>query len=174
MLADENVQQNTEAMDLKMLGWTVPSECPIQNYVNGNQFIQKVGRVDLGSLNWTYDVLNAQFYTDKFSQIKQDKIWIYDVYCSKYITASHGDKRIALNGGRIYIGDSSYTDGDSLKFNLRGVYLYFELSTHIAMNIDGNEAVTQIKNDLGGLSLSASGTTLTITDGTNTWTLEAN
>ena len=30
------------------------------------------------------------------------------------------------------------------------------------------------KNDLGGLTFSASGTTLTITDGTNTWTLGAN
>lgn len=34
--------------------------------------------------------------------------------------------------------------------------------------------VAEIKKDLGGLILSASGTTLTITDGTNTWTLEAN
>lgn len=34
--------------------------------------------------------------------------------------------------------------------------------------------VAEIKNDLGGLSFSASGTTLTITNGTNTWTLEAN
>ena len=34
--------------------------------------------------------------------------------------------------------------------------------------------VAEIKNDLGGLSFSASGTTLTITDGTNTWTLGAN
>ena len=34
--------------------------------------------------------------------------------------------------------------------------------------------VAEIKNDLGGLSFSASGTTLSITDGTHTWTLEAN
>ena len=34
--------------------------------------------------------------------------------------------------------------------------------------------VAEIKNDLGGLSFSASGTTLSITDGTNTWTLGAN
>ena len=34
--------------------------------------------------------------------------------------------------------------------------------------------VAEIKNDLGGLSFSASGTTLSITDGTNTWTLKAN
>ena len=34
--------------------------------------------------------------------------------------------------------------------------------------------VADLKKDLGGLSFSASGTTLTITDGTNTWTLGAN
>ena len=34
--------------------------------------------------------------------------------------------------------------------------------------------VAEIKNDLGGLFFSASGKTLSITDGTNTWTLEAN
>ena len=34
--------------------------------------------------------------------------------------------------------------------------------------------IASLKNDLGGLSFSVSGTTLSITDGTNTWTLEAN
>ena len=34
--------------------------------------------------------------------------------------------------------------------------------------------IAEIKNNLGGLTFSASGTTLSITDGTNTWTLEAN
>ena len=33
------------------------------------------------------------------------------------------------------------------------------------------EDVDSIKNDLGGLSFSVSGTTLSIIDGTNTWTL---
>lgn len=55
MLAEENTQQFTEMMDIKMLGWSVPKECPIQNEVNGNQFTQKVGRVDLGSLAFQYD-----------------------------------------------------------------------------------------------------------------------
>ena len=36
------------------------------------------------------------------------------------------------------------------------------------------DEVSAQKNDLGGLTLSASGTTLSITDGTHTWTLEAN
>ena len=101
---------NESMVDQKMLGWSVPKECPVQNYVDSDGvFHQIVGRVDLGTLGWTYDVPNTQFYTDIILQIKQDEIWIYDIYCSKYITASYGDKRIALNGGRIYIGDSSYT-----------------------------------------------------------------
>lgn len=37
-----------------------------------------------------------------------------------------------------------------------------------------NNQIDSLKNDLGGLSFSVSGTTLSITDGTNTWTLEAN
>ena len=43
--------------------------------------------------------------------------------------------------------------------NVRKVYVYI------------NNSIEQIKNDLGGLSFSVSGTTLSITDGTNTWTL---
>lgn len=66
MLAEENEQQNTEAMDLKMLGWSVPRECPIQNYVDSDcVFHQRVGRVDLGSLNWRYSTSTARFYCKK-------------------------------------------------------------------------------------------------------------
>ena len=34
-----------------------------------------------------------------------------------------------------------------------------------------NDEIELLKNDLSGLSFSVSGTTLSITDGTNTWTL---
>ena len=34
-----------------------------------------------------------------------------------------------------------------------------------------NDEIELLKNDLGGLSFSVSGTTLSITNGTNTWTL---
>ena len=47
-------------------------------------------------------------------------------------------------------------------------------NTALRVTLYINNAIEQIKNDLGGLSLSVSGTTLSITDGTNTWTLEAN
>ena len=41
---------------------------------------------------------------------------------------------------------------------------------HVGVYI--NNAIDELKNDLGGLSFSVSGTTLSITDGTNTWTLQ--
>ena len=34
-----------------------------------------------------------------------------------------------------------------------------------------NDEIAELKNTLGGLSFSVNGTTLSITDGTNTWTL---
>ena len=41
---------------------------------------------------------------------------------------------------------------------------------HVGVYI--NNSIDKLKNDLGGLSFSVSGTTLSITDGTNTWTLQ--
>lgn len=49
---DTEADIDNSIIDLSMLGWSVPEDCPIQNEVNGNQFIQKVGRVDLGSLGY--------------------------------------------------------------------------------------------------------------------------
>ena len=49
-------------------------------------------------------------------------------------------------------------------------------STDISDIGDGTitNAISMMSSKLGGLTFSASGTTLSITDGTNTWTLEAN
>ena len=49
-------------------------------------------------------------------------------------------------------------------------------STDISTIGDGTitNAISMMSSKLGGLTFSASGTTLSITDGTNTWTLEAN
>ena len=187
MLADENVQQSTEMLDTKMLGWTVPSECPIQNYVDSDGvFNQRVGRVDLGSIEWEHGGQNARtswvpktwkgnYKIPTITGIKAN------IYCVKYTTdydfnveSQVNDKTICINKeGWVYIYDSDFVSATASEFkaSLKELYLYYELATPITMTIDGNEAVTQIKNDLGGLSFSVSGTTLSITDGTNTWTL---
>lgn len=135
-----NKANKAEMMDIKMLGWSVPKECPVQNEVNGNQFVQKVGRVDLSSLSYTYEPENMQFYSGILSSLPQEDKWNYNLYCNKYPTGSiSGDSFIALYGGRIYIRDKNYTNGSTLVAGLKNTYLYYELATPITITIDGYE-----------------------------------
>ena len=160
MLAEENSQQSIEAMDLKMLGWSVPKECPIQNYVNSDGvFHQIVGRVDLGSLSFVY-LSNANRFYAKYIGFKADNTKTANCYCNKYKTVpwndhavtSSLDKVIALEtSGYIGIRDNSYTDANTLKNDMKGVYLYYELETPITKTIDGNEAISSLKNDLSNI-----------------------
>ena len=180
-------QLNSNLVEQKMLGWNVPEECPVQNIVSNEVFTQKVGRVDLGKLDWSYSSEYKRFSTSGITDYKKKdsstNTWVADAFLKGYSTTSGNNtasdsynKSIGFNGtsNMFFVKNTSYTDATTFKNAMQGVYLYYELETPITMDIDGNEAVTQIKNDLGGLSLSASGKTLTITYGTNTWTLEAN
>lgn len=141
--------QSTEIMDIKMLGWSVPKECPVQNEVNGNQFVQKVGRVDLGTLDWVYDAV-PRFYTSRlqtFVNPVKSETDIFLGYLKGYTNLSlydlfHGtkDKAIAEStNGTVSIKDTSYTDTTAFKIAMQGQYLYYELATPITTTIDGNE-----------------------------------
>ena len=148
--------QSTEIIDIKMLGWSVPKECPIQNEVNGNQFIQKVGRVDLGSLNWKYDTITGH---ERFRTLDNSTSYIKPVqtnnslakaYSNIYVvnsangTYSHvNDKSIAIDPSSIiWVYDTSYTDATTFKTAMQGQYLYYELANYNTITIDGNEAVS--------------------------------
>ena len=155
-LAEENAQQYTEMMDIKMLGWSVPKECPVQNEVNGNQFVQKVGRVDAGSLLWEYvqefnafrfasnnkEYLNygikqnTKLYLDGFNYIGVLSVWAEIQYAD--------EKSIACvwAGGTddgFVIKSTTYTEATAFKSAMQGKYLYYELATPITTTIDGNE-----------------------------------
>lgn len=144
MLAEENTQQSTEIMDIKMLGWSVPRECPVQNEVNGNQFIQKVGRVDLGSLEWTYQYGNFKSsylqgiaYSESNSKPANAYIDGYQVMPDSSLV---GNKKFSINTkGNVYILNTDYTDVSAFKQAMQGQYLYYELATPITTTIDGNE-----------------------------------
>ena len=151
-LTEENSQQSTEMMDIKMLGWSVPRECPIQNEVNGNQFVQKVGRVDLGTLYWMGNLSGEHFrllstnlkgivkgtessqvsgniYTPTFKNVSADSTYLHQF-----------DKSISINQyGDLYVYDSAYSDPSAFKQAMQGKYLYYELATPITTTIDGNE-----------------------------------
>lgn len=139
-------QQSIEIMDIKMIGWSVPKECPIQNEVNRNQFTQKVGRVDLGSLEWTLVDTNTSLYTTSIKDIKtlSNNIFLlgYSVTSYDIETSKMTNKNIKMSGldkQDFYIKDDSYTDVTSFKQAMQGQYLYYELATYNTITIDGNE-----------------------------------
>lgn len=154
----EFTQQSTEMLDIKMLGWSVPKECPVQNEVNGNHFVQKVRRVDLGSLNWTSVSTNTSLYTTSIKDIKtlSNNIFLlgysvtpYDIETSKM--TNKNIKMSGLNKQDFYIKDDSYTDTTAFKKTMQGQYLYYELATPITRTIDGNEKAEKIDDSLSVL-----------------------
>lgn len=158
MLAEENAQQSTEMMNIKMLGWFVPKECPIQNEINENQFVQKVGRVDLGSLDWVSVDTNTSLYTTSIKDIKtlSNNVFLlgYSVTSYDIETSKMTNKNIKMSGldkQDFYIKNDSYTNSDSFKQAMQGQYLYYELATPITLTIDGNEAIIQLNSDVSNL-----------------------
>ena len=149
---------DTEALDIKMLGWSVPKECPIHNYVDADRkFHQRVGRVDLGSLNWSLSGDGTFFIATNLSPLSATT-WGIDnlpnVYCSKYgndakwnnITTTISDKKCSSYSNQVRISDSSYTDVSTFKTAMQGVYLYYELANEIVTYVDGNEIVNAISD----------------------------
>lgn len=144
--AKSNVDLSRENIDLKMLGYTIPKECPIQNEVNGNQFIQKVGRVDLGTLDWQYSTSSGRFYKqiDGIKKPNYDSEYV-NIYCSQYTSTTANititlDKSIGVDHlGEIFIKDSSISSSQKPTG-----YLYYELAEEIPIPIDGNEVVTSL------------------------------
>ena len=155
---------SNNAYDLKMLGWTVPKECPVQNYVDEDGvFHQIVGRVDLSKLMWEWaDTLN-EFRTDLY--IMGMNPYSTNIYCSKYQFGSE----MYISGMGIYIKDPNYDSSTISQFKAdnKGVYFYYELATEITKPVDGNEAIKLLNNKLGNTDISAIG------DGTVTGGLDA-
>lgn len=154
MLAEENTQQSTEIMDIKMLGWSVPKECPIQNEVNGNQFVQKVGRIDLGNYNYGYSSTQG-FYIRNFNSSEygiadnnQNYLMGYTIYTNMN-DLMQSDKGLLIYKTSFNIKDSAYTDPSAFKSAMQGKYLYYELATPITTTIDGNE-IGETVSDLRG------------------------
>lgn len=169
MLAEENSLQSTEMMDIKMLGWSVPKECPIQNEVNGNQFVQKVGRADMSKLAWStyssagifrfssesraeytkYNIKQGSFaYLRDYNYVGNSKSWS-DI-------SNYGNKTImgVFVGGNddgFILTNNSYTNSSDFKQAMQGQYLYYELATYNTITIDGNEEVVKVAEDVDTL-----------------------
>lgn len=148
-----NVGLSNEALDIKMLGWSVPKECPIQNYMDGNRkFHQRVGRIDLGSLDYAYrTVAYGTHYGFDSSALSfkpaSDSNHTLNAYCKSYSMVSANQLYDGVTGlgnysnNYITIINPDYTDASAFKSAMQGVYLYYELATEIVTSADGNEAI---------------------------------
>lgn len=147
-------EQSSEIMDIKMLGWSVPKDCPIQNEVNENQFIQKVGRVDLGRIEWVYDdSYHTRFVSEyglNYIKTPDSNDVIANIFLRGYqvvstnnlITVTTNNLAAYSIGNNISIRNTSYTDPTEFKKAMQGQYLYYELANYNTITIDGNEEVS--------------------------------
>lgn len=120
--------------------------------------ITRIGAVDLGSLNWTYDSSVPRFYSTSISSVAakpSNDNTMANILCSKYATsavsassggiyASGTDKLIAIGTtGTLNVKDSSYTDATAFKESLQGSYLYYELATPTETSFTTASLVTE-------------------------------
>ena len=155
-------RKTTQIDDANMLGYVLPEEMPIKNYVDSNGvFHQRVGRVDLGSLNWKKDTVgeNWAFYTLPFTSYKgpdSNIVPAVNIMCSIYTNESYinidnvvgYDNTIGADiTKKIWVKDYDYTDATAFKNAMKGVYLYYELATEKTISVDGNEYTNTYKAD---------------------------
>ena len=150
------VPHEEDTLSMNILEYFPNGLCGIGNVRDSfskNGAIQRIGVVDLGSLNYT--VGSTFIYAKAPSDMALDAAGV----CYKYIThnASLNDKIIALRPdkqgefmkGYIGIRDSSYTDASTFKAAMSGVKLYYELATPIVTTITSSPTLSYKVWDFG-------------------------
>lgn len=140
--------------NLEFLGWNVPRECPIQNYKDNNgNFHQRVGRVDLGELNFVYSTTDLRFYSTipslDYSVRGANKIYSYDYTNAGNIPVAQMPNMSYLihdSLHSVYFKNDSYSDAASFKSAMSGKYVYYELATEVVIP-NGHEHATSISDE---------------------------
>lgn len=129
-----------EVADLKFLGWTVPREMPIKNYVDGDgKFHQRVARVDLGGLDWYQG-------SGYFGAFLTGTANYGQCYSSKYYPRVSGTHEIYLaSTGNMVIIDTSVSSVAELRASLQGQWAYYELATEVVI-AEGGEVSGRIES----------------------------
>lgn len=137
-----------EIQALEGYGWGIDDTC--YNYIDfeNKKFIQKVGRVDLGTLSWNYTSADdlSRFYiglTDAKAPINNNQLG--NVLLANYentdwntfTNATYGkDMTITLRSDSVFFARNlAYTSASDFKTAMSGVYLYYELETPIETDI---------------------------------------
>lgn len=137
---ENNLSIPSAIQSLNGYGWGVNESC--YNYIDFtiNKYIQNVGRIDLGSLN--YSILGSGYDTYFVSNTSIDDIVrntnalcsIYTINNGAYNSMTNMQIRIETNG-QITIRNDNYTSTSDFKTAMSGVYLYYELATPVETDI---------------------------------------
>lgn len=133
-------------------GWSAGTVCNEIDF-GRKVYVQRVGSVDLGTLDWSYDSVKKIFFSAPVLGIYKhtDNSAVPKWLCANYVTSSFNairdDGSIKQNmamgqGFEAAIGadcqcirDDSYTDAAAFKAAMDGVMLYYELATPIEVDL---------------------------------------
>lgn len=138
-------QLSNETLDIKKLGWSVPKELGINNYLDADRnFHQRVGRVDLGSLNFHANKAGLDLGRFDSTTITNILSGTKNMFVSRYTVSDWAvsDMTIYYSNDKVfYICNNTYKTSSAADFTtaMQGVYLYYELANEIVTPIDGNE-----------------------------------
>lgn len=116
----------------------------VYDEITEKKAIKRIGKVDLGTLNWyAISGYTSLFHavTDKRKiggKIMQGRYTNIQTSLPSYEYIDSRDDSLGVTGNDKYIilKDTSFTDAASLKESLQGVYLYYELETPIEVDLD--------------------------------------
>lgn len=108
--------------------------------------VQRIGSVDMGSMAWSYDSANQVFTSCTIMDLMTHPAEVSErnkgLLCSKYspsstyVASTMDDKSWLRIPKSVTIKDTSYTDAATLKADLQGVMLYYELAEPIVTELD--------------------------------------
>lgn len=135
----------SEIQALDGYGWGISES--VCNYIDFDRkvFVQNVGRVDLGTLNWIYASNNRFYSSDLTTKVCLDTS-VYNAISDKYNVVSrtnvtNADKSLSISkvsessSSFVNVYDTAYTDTTAFKNAMNGVYLYYELATPIETDV---------------------------------------
>lgn len=114
---------------------------------NSEKTIQRIGRVDLNTLNWIPGGTNV-YYSDVVPDMKSYS----NCVCSKYASGAPGNTSEAINGADKTIrcgSDSRFYLKDSGSLSMAGVMLYYELATPVEYDLAEPRAWVAEREDGG-------------------------
>lgn len=117
----------------------------VYNYIDWEkkQFVKRIGRVDMGTLAWTYDATNFRFRSNSLEGVvksgSRETELLLDDYAVKSKHEDYDatwDKVAYIYGAQFYVHDLAYNaDAAAFRAAMSGQMLYYELATPVITDI---------------------------------------